>query len=384
MKPIKRFISLVICVSLFALYALNLSAEDNMLKYNMTLSDFESIAEQQIDLDIIKNLEMQKESFEIKIDSTKQQITALKNEIYSSVNQSASNNRMPEVYALEKELAEYEFELSLFNDNFLENQSRQQLKSDILSAYVSLYYQNRQLEQSRETLNFRRFNNESQNTLYENGKVTKNAADIAKAQFESAQNTVKSYERSIPFSERKIAIILNRYDETNFSIIPDKPEKSVVFDKSEKQLIKDFLKCNPEILRLENKIKLEEEYLEKCAWIWGGEDSDNYKLQEFTIKQYKMQYEQTKSSYALAVSQKYAEYISLRDAYSSSLSYISTLADSKRINKVLFDEGEISKLEYMQKDLDYSAEMLSAEESYLNLIIAVEGLESVEMGIFKE
>jgi hypothetical protein len=50
----------------------------------------------------------------------------------------------------------------------------------------------------------------------------------------------------------------------------------------------------------------------------------------------------------------------------------------------LYDEGEISKLEYLKNDLDYSAEILSAEESYLSLIVAVEGLKGVEMGIFKE
>jgi hypothetical protein len=47
----------------------------------------------------------------------------------------------------------------------------------------------------------------------------------------------------------------------------------------------------------------------------------------------------------------------------------------------LYDEGEISKLEYLKNDLDYSAEILSAEEYYLSLIVAVEGLKGVEMGV---
>jgi outer membrane protein TolC len=345
----------------------------------MTLEELYRLTDQNEDLSVISELNIQKENYEYQKKNIESQIRNLDIQLSQSL-ASNYNSIQLQKYDLEKQLSEIEFELSLFDKNKLEKQTRFTLKSEILSAYINLYYLNQQLSQSKENADYYKFNSESQSTLYKNGKVTKNAAAIAEAQYISAQNAVIAAERRIGFAEKNIALLLSCYDEEYYSFSKNKPDKPVEFTLSEDKLLEAFLKENADILRLENKIKIENEYLEKCKLYWSDE-SNSFKLQQNVIKQYEMQLEQLKQRYSLAVSQAYSEYVSSREAYLSSLSYISTLTESRRINQVLFDEGEISKLEYMKNDLDYSAEILSAEESYLNLVVAVEGLNGIEMGL---
>jgi outer membrane protein TolC len=377
----KNIISILLCLITVIAFPIPASAA-TLLKYGMTLDELYRLADQNEDLSAITELNIQKENYEYQKKNIESQIRTINIQLSLTLTSDYNTIKL-QIYNLEKQLSEIEFELSLFDKNKLEKQTRFTLKSEILSAYINLYYLNQQLAQSKANADYYKFNSESQATLYKNGKVTKNAAAIAEAQFVSAQNAVTTAERRIGFAEKNIALLLSCYDEKYYSFSKDKPENPTEFTLSEDKLIETFLKENADILRLENKIKIENEYLEKCKLYWSDE-SNSFKLQQNVIKQYEMQLEQLKQQYSLAVSQAYSEYISAREAYLSSLSYISTLTESRRINQVLFDEGEISKLEYMKNDLDYSVEIISAEKSYLNLIVAVRGLEGVEMGVLKE
>jgi hypothetical protein len=374
----KKIISIILCLITALTLSVPTSADD-LLKYDMTLNDLYEITDKNDNLSAITELNIQKKNYEYQKENIEAQIRNLKTEL-SQISGSERNPIQIEIYESEKQLAEIEFELSLFENDKLENQTRFTLKTEILSAYINLYYLNQQLALSKANLDYFKFNSESQATLYRNGKVTENTAEIAEAQYIKAQNNYKSAERKIKFAEMNIVFLLNCYDEKKYSFSKDKPDKPIEFLLSEEELIEVFLNENADILRLENKIKIEQEYLNKCKPLWG-EHSNSFNIQKNVIKQYEIQLEQLKQQYSLTVSQTYSEYISSREAYLSSLDYIKTLEDSRRINQVLFDEGEISKLEYMKNDLDYSAEIFSAEESYLSLIFAVEGIKGVEMGV---
>jgi hypothetical protein len=377
----KKIISIFLCLITFVSFSVSASAA-NILKNNMTLEDLYRLADQNDEISVIIELNIQKENYEYQKKNVESQIRNLNIQLWQSYSSDYISAHL-QIYDLEKQLSEIEFELSLFENDKLENQTRFALKSEILSAYINLYYLNQQLVQSKENVEFYEFSNEAQTALYKNGKVTENTAKIAEAQLIKAQNAHKALERKISFAETNIAFLLSCYDERNYSFSNDKPDKTTEFTLSEDKLIEAFLKENADILRLENKIKIENEYLEKCKF-YCSDGSNSFNLQQNVIKQYEMQLEQLKQQYSLAVSQAYSEYISSREAYLSSLEYIKVLEDSRRINQVLFDEGEISKLEYMKNDLDYAAEILSAEENYLNLIVAVEGLKGLAMGVMNE
>ncbi|MDR0903424.1 MAG: TolC family protein [Ruminococcus sp.] len=349
------------------------------LKYNMTLDYLDEYAENNDDIYTIENLNIQKDNYEFQKINLESQIKSLESEL-SSTAIDERNSVKVQIFELEKQLEEINYELSLFDDNKLYEQARISLKSEVLSSYIELYYIDLQIKLNKESVNYYKNLSESQTALFENGKVTENAAEISKAHYNSAKNDLKSAERKLPFAKKSLAFLFNHYQDEYYSFKIEKPIKDTSFQTSEETLSETFLNENVDLLRLENKIKIEENYLEKCKPLWGA-DSSSVKIQENVIKQCEMEYERTKKQLSLSAAKAYSEYESAVEAYKDSLAYIKVLNESRRINKVLYDEGEISKLDYLKNDLQYSNEIFATHEDYFNLIIIVDSLKAIEYGI---
>jgi outer membrane protein TolC len=330
---------------------------------------------------IIENLNIQKENYEFQKNNLESQIKSLKNELSSTAIDEQNSVKL-QIYELEKQLEEINFELSLFDDDKLYKQARISLKSEVLSSYIELYYIDLKIKQNKQTVNYYKIFSESQTDLFKAGKAIENAAEIAKAQYNSAVNDLKAAERELPFARESLAFLFNHYEDEYNSFKIEKPVKETSFPTSEDVLLDTFLEKNVDLLRLENKIKIEENYLDKCKPLWGAE-STSVKIQENVIRQCEMEYERAKEQLSLSVAKAYSEYESAVEAYKASLSYIKVLNEGRRINKVLYDEGEISKLDYLKNDLQYSNEIFATHEDYFNLIIIVDSLKAIEYGVIE-
>jgi hypothetical protein len=284
-----------------------------------------------------------------------------------------------------------EFELSLYENYKYEKMVRSTLKSKILVAYTEYYNTSRQLDNAKIALEYYKYMDSVQANLYKNGKITKNAADISAIEQRAAKNAVNTLQRTMGITKKNTAFLLNCYDETQYTIVIEKPEMATEFKtspglvkpenmKTEDFIIKLFTKNNIDLLRAKNVIRLEEEYYNRCMTVWE-EDSEEALGQQIVIKQSELDYEQKKAEFTLNIVNKYAEYENLRDTYLYAVEKSKVFEESGRINKVLFDEGKVSEQEYRQNVIRYSEEIFSAEKDYLNVIIAVNNLKMIEKGI---
>jgi outer membrane protein TolC len=281
-----------------------------------------------------------------------------------------------------------------YENNKTEKAVRNQIKARLARSYTEFFSTSRQLSIAKLELEYYEYMSGVQKNLYKSGKITKNTADIAAIDLMSAKNAVSTYERMLKTAKINIAFILSCYDETQYSIIAQKPIMATEFKtnpglvksdivKSDDYLVSLFLKTNMDLLRLENEIGLEKEYLNNCLNIWE-DDSEEAVVQRLLIEQKEMEYEQKKADFTLVVLNSYAEYENLHDKYLFSAEKSKVYEESRRINRVLFSEGRISEQEFRQNDMRYAEEIFSAENDYLALIVSVNDLKLIEQGVLPE